>query len=325
MQSLSRRAFIRFAAAPVLLPFSKLSAQAAFPNRPIEIVISFPPGGPTDTAPRILIEFLRPALKASLVPMNKPGAGGAIAAEYVHRSPPDGHTILATSNPTLSVKAALEKNLPYKLDDFAAIGMYATDFGILAARRDLGITSIDELILHAKRNSESLNYASAGTGTVTHISTEIFKSTAGINILHVPHRGSGPAAQAILGGHVSLLSSAYSAAAPLIEAGQIVPLITTAPRRLPELPDVPTVAERGMPEAEFNIWMGLFVPRETSPVVTTLLSNTLKEVAKDTALHTLLTRARLTPRYGDPESTNALLETERKTVSRLAQTTSLGD
>src|SRR5215213_9934787 len=128
MHSPSRRAFMRLAAAPVLLPFSKLSARATFPHRPIEVVISFPPGGPTDTAPRILIEFLRPALRASLVPLNKAGAGGAIAAEYVRRSPPDGHTILATSNPTLSVKAALEKNLSYKLEDFAAIGMYATDF-----------------------------------------------------------------------------------------------------------------------------------------------------------------------------------------------------
>jgi tripartite-type tricarboxylate transporter receptor subunit TctC len=324
MNPLNRRTFIKVSA-PVLLPWMPLAAQTTFPNRPIEVIISFPPGGPTDTAPRILIEFLRPALRGSLVPMNKPGAGGAIAAEYVHRSTPDGHTILATSNPTLSVKAALDKNLPYKIEDFAAIGMYATDFGVLAARRDLGIKTIDELIARAKQSPEALSYASAGQGTVTHISAELFKSLAGINILHVPHRGSGPAAQAILGGHVSLLSSAYSAAAPLIESGHIVPLITTSPKRLPELPDVPTVAERGMPQVELNIWMGLFVPIETPRPIVTMLTDALAESAKDPALHTLLTRARLTPRYGDPASTIALLRREREAVSQLAQKTPLGE
>jgi tripartite-type tricarboxylate transporter receptor subunit TctC len=313
-------------AAPVLLSWTPLSAQTAFPNRPIEVVISFPPGGPTDTAPRILIEYLRPLLKgASLVPLNKAGAGGGIAAEYVNRSTPDGHTILATSNPALSVKSAIEKNLSYKIEDFAAIGMYATDFGILAAQRDLGIKTIDELIARAKQSPEGLNYASAGMGTVTHISTELFKTLAGINILHVPHRGSGPAAQAILGGHVKLLSSAYSAAAPLIESGHIVPLITTAPKRLAELPDVPTVAERGMPEVELNIWMGLFVPTETPRTIVTTLTDALAEAAKDPAFNALLTRARLTPRYGDPAATIALLQKERTVVSQLAQKTKLGE
>jgi tripartite-type tricarboxylate transporter receptor subunit TctC len=326
MNALNRRTFIKLSAAPVLLSCTPLGAQTAFPNRPIEVVISFPPGGPTDTAPRILTEFLRPGLKgASFVPLNKAGAGGGIAAEYVHRSPPDGHTILATSNPALSVKSALDKNLSYKIEDFAAIGMYATDFGVLAAHRDLGIKTIDELIARAKQNPEALNYASAGMGTVTHISTELFKSLAGVNILHVPHRGSGPAAQAILGGHVKLLSSAYSAAAPLIESGHIVPLITTAPKRLADLPDVPTVTERGMPEVELNIWMGLFVPIETPRAIVASLTDALAEAVKDPTLNTLLTRARLTPHYGDPAATIALLQKERTIVAQLAQKTPLGE
>ena len=124
---------------------------------------------------------------------------------------------------------------------------------------------------------------------------------------------------------MSLLSSAYSAAAPLIESGHIVPLITTAPKRLAELPDVPTVAERGMPEVELNIWMGMFVPTATPPAVVAILTAALAEAAKAPALQDLLTRARLTPRYGDPASTIALLQKERTVVSQLAQKTPLGD
>jgi tripartite-type tricarboxylate transporter receptor subunit TctC len=215
---MQRRTFLKLSTAWLFLPCSELSAQAPYPGRPIEIVIPLPPGGPTDAAPRIFIEYLRPLLKATFVPVNKPGAGGAIAADYVNRSPPDGYTILATSNPTLSVKAALDKNPLYKLEDFAPLGMYASDVGILAARRDLGIRTIDDLVARAQSSPDELNYASAGQGTVSHISIELLKTVTNVRLLHVPFRGSGPAVQAILGGHVHLISSAYSAAAPLIES-----------------------------------------------------------------------------------------------------------
>ncbi|HEY0569482.1 MAG TPA: tripartite tricarboxylate transporter substrate binding protein [Xanthobacteraceae bacterium] len=325
MSSLERRNFLKAAGASAFFPWSLAAAQPAFPSGPIEVVISFPPGGPTDTAPRILMEFLRPILKTTMVPVNKTGAGGAIAAEYVHRSTPDGHTLLATSNPSLSVKAAIDKKLPYQIEDFAALGMYATDFGVLAARRELGINTVDELITRAKQKPDELSYASAGQGTVTHISTELFKSNADIQLLHVPHRGSGPAAQAILGGHVSLLSSAYSAAAPLIESGKIVPLITTAPKRLPEMPDVPTVSERGMAEVELNIWMGLFVPATTPAAIVNTLTSAIAQASNDPTLVGLLKRAGLAPSYGDPASTIALLQKERSVVSRLAEKVQFGE
>ena len=169
------------------------------------MVIAFPPGGPADTAPRIAIEYLRPVLNnANLVPVNKPGAGGGIAAEYVARSKPDGHTILATGNSTLSVKTAIDKKSSYRIEDLAPLGMYAVDVGILAAQPTLSIDTIEELIEHARKNPDRLSFASAGQGTTTHISAELFKHAAGIKMLHVPFRGSGPAAQAMLGGHVPL-------------------------------------------------------------------------------------------------------------------------
>jgi tripartite-type tricarboxylate transporter receptor subunit TctC len=326
----TKRQFLEFAAASVAAPpifgsASRLAAQTSYPSRAIEIVIPLPPGGPTDTAPRIFIEHLRPLLNATFVPVNKPGAGGAIAAEYVHRSTPDGHTILATSNPTLSVKAALDKKLPYRLDDFTALGMYATDVGILAARRELGINTVEELIARARSNPDEFSYASAGQGTVTHISAEIFKSVTNIKLLHVPHRGSGPATQAVLGGHVPILSSSYSAAAPLIEGGQIVPLITTAAKRLPDLPDVPTMTEKGLGDVALNIWMGFFVPAQTPKPTVDMLTDAIAKVASDPAIAALLTRARISPTYGDPSSTTALLEHERQLVNRLSENVPLGE
>ena len=320
------RTSLLVATLPFMLLWSELgAAQPAYPSRSIEVVIPFPPGGPTDTAPRILLEHLRPLLKATMVPSSKVGAGGAIGVEYVHRSTPDGHTILATSNPALSVKTAIDKKVPYKIADFAAIGMYATDVGIIAARRDLGIKTIDDLIARAKKNPDELSYASAGQGTVSHVSAELFKTAAGVKILHVPHRGSGPAVQAVLGGHVPLISAAFSSIAPLIESGDLVPLITTASQRLPGLPDVPTFAERGHADATLNIWMGFFVPAQTPQPVVQVLATALAQVAIDPAVTATIARARMTPDYGDGTRARQLLEKEYAIVTELAQKVQLGE
>jgi tripartite-type tricarboxylate transporter receptor subunit TctC len=260
-----------------------------------------------------------------MVPISKVGAGGAIGVEYVHRSMPDGHTILATSNPALSVKTAIDKKVPYKIEDFAAIGMYATDVGILAARRELGIKTVDDLIARAKKNPDELSYASAGQGTVSHVSAELFKTAADVKILHVPHRGSGPAVQAVLGGHVPLISAAFSSIAPLIESGDLVPLITTAPQRLPGLPDVPTFAERGHADATLNIWMGFFVPVQTPQPIVQTLADAVAKVATDPAVTAVIARARMTPDYGDGARTRALLEKEYAIVTGLAQKVQLAE
>ena len=322
---MQRRTFLRLAALPLALAWSELAAQPTFPSRPIEVVIPFPPGGPTDTAPRILLDHLRPLLNATMVPISKVGAGGAIGAEYVHRSTPDGHTILATSNPALSVKTAIDRKVPYKIEDFAAIGMYATDVEILAARRDAGIKTIEELFARARRNPDELSYASAGQGTVSHVSAELLKAAAGVNILHVPHRGSGPAVQAVLGGHVPLISAAFSSIAPLIESGDLVPLITTASQRLPGLPDVPTFAERGHADATLNIWMGFFVPAQTPQPVVQAISAALAQVATNPSVMAMISRARMTPDYGDGARARQLLEKEHAIVTGLAQKVKLAD
>jgi tripartite-type tricarboxylate transporter receptor subunit TctC len=320
-----RRAFLQMAAsAPLLLP-SRLAAQAAWPSAPIELIVPFAPGGPTDTAPRIAIEHLQPFLdNAPLVVVNKPGAGGGLACEQVARSRPDGYTVLATSNAPLSIRTAIEKKSSYRIEDFIALGMYAVDVGILAARPQLGINTIEALIEVAKRKPDELSYASAGPGTVTHISMELFKHAAGIKIVHVPFRGSGPAVQAILGGHVPLMASAYSAAKSVIERGDVVPLLTTASRRLTDLPNVPTVAEKGFATSELNIWMGLFMPAATPQPIVRTFTNAIAQAVRKPVLRAAIERIGMIPEYAEPVQVDALLRLEHANVTRLAQVVDLG-
>jgi tripartite-type tricarboxylate transporter receptor subunit TctC len=320
-----RRAFLQLAAASFFIPASRSWAQSSYPSGSIDVVIAFPPGGPADTAPRIAIEYLRPLLNnANLVPVNKPGAGGAIAAEYVARSKPDGHTILATGNSTLSVKTAIDKNSSYRIADLAPLGMYAVDVGILAAQPALGIDTIEELIEHARKNPDRLSFASAGQGTTTHISAELFKHAAGIKMLHVPFRGSGPAAQAMLGGHVPLISGAYSSLRPLLESGKLVALITTSPRRLQALPNVPTLAEKGYERSALNIWSALYVPAATPQAIFEQLANALAQASRNEAMNAAIVRAGMQPDYGDAVRARQLLDQEYASVARLAEVVDLG-
>ena len=317
---MQRRAFLQLLAAQgVLAGSSRAFAQADFPARPIEFIIPLPPGGPTDGAPRIALAQMASSLKVPLLPINKPGAGGGIAAEFVARAKPDGYTVLAPSNPTLSVKTAIEPNLPFAIDDFTPIGMYASDVGVLAVRKGIGLDTLDALIDYAKKNPGKLSYASAGVGTVSHFSAEMFKQSAGIDILHVPYQGSGPARAAIMGGHVPMVSAAYTTFAALFQSGDLIPLVTTAPQRIAALPNVPTLAERGYGAASLNIWMGFFVPAKTPDAVVATLSASLATAAKDPAMIAALEKAGMVPDYRDGPATRRQLELEYAMVRKAAE------
>jgi tripartite-type tricarboxylate transporter receptor subunit TctC len=321
-----RRTFLQLSAAASLLASgSRLPAEAAYPSKGIDVIIPFAPGGPADIAARIAINHLRPHLNhANIVPNNRPGAGGGVGADFVAKSRPDGYTILATGNSTLSVKTAIEKNISFKIDDFAPVGMYAIDVSVLGIRQSLGITSIEQLVEYAKENPDKLNYGSAGRGTAGHISGELFAHATGIKMMHVPYNGAGPAALAVQRGDVQLIYGGYTAMRSLLDGGNIVPLITSAPRRIPALPNLPTLAEKGYGGSELNIWSALYVPAETPQSVLQKLATALAEASRSAEMIAATTKAGLQADYGNAERVLSLLKQEYDNVAKLAKVVDLG-
>jgi tripartite-type tricarboxylate transporter receptor subunit TctC len=299
-------------------------AQADYPRRQIEFIIPFPPGGPADTAARIIQPQLQAQLGVPIALVNKPGGGGALGGDFVARAKPDGYTVYATTNSTLTIITAMQPDLPYRHTDFTPVGSYMADLGVITARAASGWKTLEELVDYAKKNPGKLSYGSAGLGTVSFFTMELFKLAYGLDIAHVPFQGTGPVKNAILGGHVQLASSGFGSMAPLIKSGDLVPLVTTSPKRVPEFPQVPTMAEKGFPDASLNIWMGLYVPAKTPKEIVERLARALAAVVKDRSVIAATEKAGMTIDYRDTEATRKLLESEHETVKRVVQKLGLG-
>jgi tripartite-type tricarboxylate transporter receptor subunit TctC len=299
-------------------------AQAQYPSRAIEFIIPFPPGGPADTAARIIQPPLAAALGVPIVLVNKPGGGGALGGDYVAKSKPDGHTVFATTNSTLTIITAMQPDLTYRPSDFAPVGSYMADLGVITAKAGASWRTLDEFVDYAKKNPGKLSYGSAGLGTVSFFTVELFKLAYGLDITHVPFQGTGPVKNAIMGGHVTIASSGLSSLAPLIKSGDLLPLVTTAPRRVAALPDVPTLAEKGFSEASLNIWMALFVPARTPADVVSRLSQALERTMKDPAVVTAVEKAGMVVDFRDPAATAKLVESEHEAVKKVVSRLGIG-
>ncbi len=299
-------------------------AQTDYPNRQIEFIIPFPPGGPADTAARIIQPQISAVLGVPVVLVNKPGGGGALGGEFVAKGKLDGYTVYATTNSTLTIITAMQPDLPYKLGDFAPIGGYIADMGVITAQSGAAWQNLEQLVDYAKKNPGKLSYGSAGVGTVSFFTMELFKLAFGLDIAHVPFQGTGPVKNAILGGHVQLASSGYGSMAPLIKSGDLIALVTTAPKRLPALPNIPTMAEKGFPEATLNIWMGLYVPAKTSKRIVDVLVRALEKTAKHPAVIAATEKAGMAVDYTDPETTRKMLEREHEAVKKVVMKLGIG-
>jgi tripartite-type tricarboxylate transporter receptor subunit TctC len=261
--------------------FAPTWAKAAgYPERPVKIVVPFAPAGPTDIMARILATHLGEAINGTVIVENKPGAGGNIGIGGVAHAEPDGYTLLLTSsayvvNPGLYAKIPYD---PYK--DFAPIAELGTSPNVILVNPTLGINSIAELVARAKANPDELNYASPGIGTTPHLSGELFKIVAGIQITHVPFSGAGPAIQAILSGTTQVASAALPPAHPHIESGALKALAVTGAHRWFDLPDVPTMIELGYKDFISDTFQGFLAPARTSPEIIALLSAKSIEIVK---------------------------------------------
>ena len=242
-------------------------AQSDWPNKSIKLIVPFPPGGGTDTFARPLAAQLSKELGQQVVVENKGGAGGTIGAAIAAKSPSDGYTIFMGAVHH-TVAESIYKNLPYNLEkDLIPIRGVAFVPDVLVVNNKLPIQSVKELIQYSKSNPGKVNYGSSGNGTTRHLAGEIFNKLTGTSLVHVPYKGSGPAMVALMSGEVDLIFEGLGSAASYIRAGTIRPLAVTSPQRSPAFPEIPTMAEAGVPGFESISWYGFWVPSSTPQII----------------------------------------------------------
>jgi tripartite-type tricarboxylate transporter receptor subunit TctC len=230
------------------------AALAQFPGKPVTIVVPFPPGGGTDALARIMQPTLSALWKQPVIVENKPGAAGAIGGEYVAQARPDGYTLLMSSTAGITAK---------NVDKFAPITLVSASPYVVVVNAKVPVTSIRELVDHAKRNPGKLTFGSSGTGAASHLSAELFKSMAGVDMLHVPYKGTGQAVTDLVGGQIDVMFSPAETVMQHVQAGRLRALAVTSAKRFAALPTLPTVAESGVPGYEAVGWFGLFAPVAT--------------------------------------------------------------
>jgi tripartite-type tricarboxylate transporter receptor subunit TctC len=268
----------RWALGMLLALTAALASAQSYPTKPIRIVVPFPPGGATDILARDVAQKLTEAWGQQVIVDNRPGAGGNIGSELVARSAPDGYTLEMGTVGTHAINASLYAKMPYDhLKDFVPVILVAGVPNVLVVNPALPVNSVAELIAYAKANPGKLNFASSGSGTSIHLSAELFKVMAGVQMTHIPYKGSAPALQDLLGGQVQLMFDNLPPSLPQIKAGKLRALAVTTATRAPALPDVPTVAEAGLPGFESSSWFGLLAPAGTPPAIVVKLN---AEVAK---------------------------------------------
>ena len=262
-----------------------ISAHAqSWPNKPVKIILPFPPGGSTDLLAREVALGLTAANGQQFVVENKPGAGSTLGTAFVAKAPADGYTFLFTSS-HYAIVATLYKNLPYDAKkDLAPVSMVADIPVVLVANAAVPAMNVQELIALAKAKPGTLNFASSGAGGVAHLSGELFKALAGVDMRHVPYKGGAPAMQDLLGGHVQLMFDAISTSLPNIRAGKLHALAWTGKTRSPILPDLPTIAESGVPGYASAAWFAMFAPAGTPKDVIQKLSTQVKAIVANPAL-----------------------------------------
>ena len=273
--SMYRFALAALFCSAVLAP-SALSAQT-YPSKPIHFILPYVPGGIIDTAGRNLALRLSESLGVSVVPENRPGAGGMVGADVVARSAPDGYTMLLT-DPALVSNPTLQSDVPYDLfKGLQAVSIVGSSPAVIVASLTLPVKTFSEFIAYAKANPDKLNFASAGVGTAPHLAGEMIKLAAGIEMTHVPYRGIGAAYPDVMSGKVQLAFSSIAGAVPFTADNRVRPIATTGPARSPVYPDVPTVAESGLPGFDIDLWIGIYAPAGLPPAVLAKLNGEISK------------------------------------------------
>lgn len=273
--------FTTLAAATATLVPIVSGAQADYPTKPVKILVGYQAGGPTDLTARLVANKLQGQLGQAFIVENKAGAGSNIASEQLATSPADGYTLMVAAS-QMTWNGILWKGVKYDpVRSFAPISKIMSSPAILVVTPSFPAKSVADLIAEAKKNPGVISFASSGNGTVPHLSGELLKAKAKIDIIHVPYRGAGPALTDLLSGQVKMSFLTALSAMPYIQEGKLRPLAVTSDRRLPQLPNVPTLAEAGVKGVEVESWNGLFAPAGTPAPIVQRLSDALAKVLKD--------------------------------------------
>jgi tripartite-type tricarboxylate transporter receptor subunit TctC len=313
-----------FACAVLSLLAVAASAQQTYPARPIRLIVPYPPGGPTDIMGRLTAEVLTKRLAQNVIVDNRGGAATVIGAELAARSRADGYTLLVSSETTFAVTPALKENLPYNPErDFAPISLLTTQPYVLAVSPSLPVNSVAQLVAHAKANPGKLSYGSAGIGGGNHLAGEMFKQAAGIDIVHVPYKGNGPAIADLIGGQIALMLGSISSLYPHATAKKLRLLAVASTRRSAGAPEIPTFAEGGMPGFQVHGWNAIVAPRGTPAPVVKRLNAEIVRGFGEAGVVDRLSKQSIDPATGTPQQLAAFIKSEGARYKQLIKSVGL--
>ena len=300
---------ILLSAALAFLSFS--ACYAAYPDKPVKVIIGFPAGGPLDAHIRLLSDRFQTAFGQPLIVDYKPGAGGAVGAQFVAQSPPDGYTVLLANTGTMVINPAIYTKSPYDtLKDFQPIARTAQQPLAFIVNNDVPVQTLKEFIAYAKSHPGKLNYGSAGNGGISHLVPEMLKNETGIFMVHIPFKGSAPAFTDLIAGHVQFMAESVPQAANYAKMGKVRALAVTSAKRNPALPNTPTVLETGVANLEVVGFYGILAPKGVPPEVVNKLSQAFKETLDSPEIQKKMIDQGADPAYLNAEQFSKFLSTE---------------
>ncbi|AHG63774.1 Bug family tripartite tricarboxylate transporter substrate binding protein [Advenella mimigardefordensis] len=303
----------------ILLPLACTPALAAYPERPITWVIPSPPGDGSDSIGRLLADKVGRALGQTIVVQNKPGAGGVIGSESVANAKPDGYAMIVGNAGSHGINAAIYSKLRYDVvKSFKPVGLFCTTANVLAVRQDLPVSNVKEFVAYIKNSKTSLNYSSGGIGSSAHLSAELFKSLADVPLVHIPYRGATPAVQAVLSDEVVTMVGNLPPWLSQIKSGKAKALAVTTKERVPELPDVPTLAET-YPGFETVAWFGLLAPADTPNEIIERVNKQINEALASPDIQERLKAVSCAPAGGTSEEFAERIRNDVSRWKKLAQ------
>jgi len=296
------------------------AAAQAFPTKPIRLIVPFPPGGAVDFYARVVQPGLAEALGQQVVIENKAGASGMVGAELVAKAPPDGYTLLLGNIASLAINVGIYPTMPYDpLKDFTPIVRTVDVNYVLVVHPSLPVKTVAELVAHAKANPGKLSYGSAGSGSLPHLGTELFKAQTGTNIVHVPYKGGGPMVTDLLGGNVQMVIADQANLMPHVQGGKLRAIAVATPKRSPNAPDLPTIAESGLPGFEATAWQGLVGPAGMPPDVVKRLNEAFNRVMATPAVREKLIGGGLEPVGGTADQFAKFIAAEIAKWSKISK------